>query len=358
MRIALLNLPFDNNYGGNLQRYALIKVLESMGHEVYHIDIQSYHHLKWYIKPYSYFKRFIQRIFLNKDVKIFLEENLNENNRARNELARLFYEKYIPHTDKVTNKGELKRLVSNNYDAVMVGSDQVWRESMTKQMGIDCYFLSFVKEKRIKKIAYAVSMGTENERFSEKNMNKLAILYSQFDAVSVREMFSLNVLKQYGWIKPPASLVLDPTLLLEPSDYDSIMDNETTDNDNSHIFCYLLDRPANFSERMDSLCERYQTTYDVQTLTEKKTIEKWLSDIWNARLVVTDSYHGCVFSILFNRPFLFIGNERRGNARVSSLFDLLGINKDSTDNLNYEEINTRIKSFKKQSLAFLEENLK
>ena len=71
MKIVLLNLPYDNNYGGNLQCYALMKVLKDMGHDVTHINLRLFYHLSWYKKPFSYAKRFILKYILGKNIKIY-----------------------------------------------------------------------------------------------------------------------------------------------------------------------------------------------------------------------------------------------------------------------------------------------
>ena len=91
MKIALLNLPFDNNYGGNLQRYALIKVLQGMGHEVEHINLHCSYSLPWYKYPYSIPKRIIKKYLLGKkDEVVFLEKKLEEDMKQRLYLASRF----------------------------------------------------------------------------------------------------------------------------------------------------------------------------------------------------------------------------------------------------------------------------
>ena len=358
MKIAILNLPFDNNYGGNLQRYALIKTLERQGHEVIHIDLLEYYWLKWYIKPYSYFKRFLQKITRKHPTPVFLEEIMNKSSIEKSVEAREFYEKYIKHTQTVRKKKEIKKVFDSSFDAIIVGSDQVWRESMTKQIGIDSYFLSFVRSNNTKRIAYAVSMGSEKESFTPDRLVKLGVLYSKFDAVSVREKYTLDLLNKYGWTSPKAQFVLDPTLLLDASDYNKLIDAKgITKTDRDYIFCYILDKPDGFDEWINKKSEELNTDYIIQTLNDKSTIEEWLASIMNAILVVTDSYHGCVFSILFKRPFIFLGNERRGNARIESLFSVLGIDKNNTETIDYQEVDLKLLKMRQFSLQFLINNL-
>ena len=83
------------------------------------------------------------------------------------------------------------------------------------------------------------------------------------------------------------------------------------------------------------------------------SICQWLNNIRCADLVITDSYHGCVFSIIFNRPFVFLGNEGRGNARIESLFEMLGIKSDDTLKIDYVYVNNKIKELISISKCFL-----
>ena len=88
------------------------------------------------------------------------------------------------------------------------------------------------------------------------------------------------------------------------------------------------------------------------------SIEQWLNNIRQAKIVITDSYHGVVFSIIYNRPFLFLGNQQRGNARVESLFRTLGINQ-SEGLVNPSNIdNAKFKEMQTKSLNFLLRNLR
>lgn len=100
-KIAVLNLPFDNNYGGNLQRYALITILKGMGHQVEHINLQSRYSLPWFKKPFSFAKRIAKKMFLDKNTPIILEKQLAIQAKKRNVLALNFYGKYSSYTGRI-----------------------------------------------------------------------------------------------------------------------------------------------------------------------------------------------------------------------------------------------------------------
>ena len=89
--------------------------------------------------------------------------------------------------------------------------------------------------------------------------------------------------------------------------------------------------------------------------TQNVSIEQWLCNIMNSKMVITDSFHGTVFSILFNKPFVFVGNEKRGNARIDSLFKLLDIK--NTDSINWSFINKRLEEQRTLSISFLQKSL-
>ena len=361
MKIALLNLPFDNNYGGNLQRYAFVKVLQNMGHDVVHINLRRNYHLLWYRRPLSYAKRLVRKYFMGDDLPVNLERHLSEKAEQDNWQAEIFYAKYIPHTKKVYDiVGICETCRSRAFDAYIVGSDQVCRYDMTKSIGLNNYLLDFTKHQNVRRIAYAVSMGNQT-RLSGRLVSKLTKSYSRFSAVSVREQSALEILKSYGWEYPYATWVLDPTLLLIPTDYSRLIaDGVTEPQTIGKFFCYVLD----MSDAIRSLIAEKETEYYAEAYvcglhsSVTVSIEQWLRNISDSRMVITDSFHGVVFSILFNKPFLFLGNEVRGNARVDSLFEMLGIDRTQTTSLDWKCVNYKISEWRVKSFDFLINSLK
>ena len=357
MRIALLNLPIDNNYGGHLQRYALIKTLQRLGHTIVHINLKTKTQLPWYKIPYSFSKRLINKYILsNKNTHILYEKHVNRINEKKQQLSNQFYQKYIPHTQAITSIKGIKKECSNRYDVYIVGSDQVWRKSMTKQIGLKNYFFDFLKNQKVKRIAYAVSLGNDYCEYSPKDIKKLSSLYNAFDAVSTREISALSIFKDLEWNKPEPAITLDPTLLLTAEDYNILIeDSNSKPYSKGKIYSYILDltnEKQNIIQQeakekgLDYIIEGLETSYNV-------SIEQWLCNIKNASMIVTDSYHGTVFSIIFKKPFIFIGNKRRGNTRIDSLFTILNISPNDTLNLNWNLVYQNINDLKSKSLSFL-----
>lgn len=350
-KIALLNFPLDNNFGGNLQRYALMRVLNEMGYDVTHLSTQfqfedncsafkritSYIKYKFGLYPSNYIPAWIRQSKYKKGLKAIMP----------------FYNRYIKHTNPIYNYENL--CAYQDFDIYLVGSDQVWRRSMNGFFPYTAMFFDFIKQPDKRKIAYGISLGTTENELSEEDLQEVTPLYKKFYATSVRENTALSLFEQYGWTSPVAQAVLDPTLLLNKAVYNEIISDGRTRNPNGHIFCYVLD----FTKEKERMIR--QTARDLGgktymcSLEDNTSIGQWLRNIRDAKYVITDSYHGVLFSIIFNRPFLFLENQRRGNERVSHIIKLLGVNPEYFD---WSAINQRIDEEQEKSISFLREVLK
>lgn len=353
MKIALLNLPFDNNFGGNLQRYALITILKRSGYDVEHINLRINYKLPWYKYPLSYTKRIIKKIFLNDKKPIQIEKYNRKLNQKRNKKAEVFYQEYIPHTRAITQKKDLYKLP--NYDAYIVGSDQVWRKSMTNRFGLSTFFFDFIKTPSIIKIAYGVSLGSDNNELNSEEIEHIKSLYNQFNSVSVREGSAIQLFEKYQWTLPKAIQVLDPTLLLTKNDYINLINAKETETCSGDLFCYILDSNIEKEKKIQEISQQQNLKPFKIQLDGNTSIEQWLRSFRDAQYIITDSYHGLIFSIIFNKPFTLIRNERRGNARFDSLLETLNIPTDT--NINWEKINSNIQREKEKALAFIKKSL-
>ena len=185
-----------------------------------------------------------------------------------------------------------------------------------------------------------------------KHLNEL---YRRFNAVSVREFSALKLFDQYGWTCPRADVCVDPTLLLDAEDYNQVIDSaDVNDCTTGKIFAYLLDATIEKENRIKTEAMAKECAVHCMGLQDASTtIEQWLNNIRNAKMVVTDSFHGVVFSIIFDKPFLFLGNQRRGNARLVSLFIMLGIDPRNMDEFIHVEEKTKLSIARKKSAEFL-----
>lgn len=365
MKICILTQPLGHNYGGIMQNYALQTVLKRMGHEVWTEDRKVNK-----VAFLSQLKRvsFIRFLFGKK--KITSPSSKQE--AIIQKYTRQFIKKNIQTTVPIYSKNK-KKLLQYNFDAYVVGSDQVWRPCYS--YGLYNYFLDFTKGLNVKRFAYAASFGVDNWEFTEKQTKECEKFVKQFDLISVREYSGIGLCESYLGVE--ADHVLDPTLLLEKEDYISLINLENKSKNG--LYTYLLDDSEEKNEITNKLCSKFKLS--VNTVMPKirfKTLGKnpiskctlasvsdWLSGFYNADFVFTDSFHGTIFSIIFNKQFITIANKDRGIARFSSLLKMFGLEdrlifsiNDLTDSLicnhiDYDTVNKQKNHMKKISMNFL-----
>lgn len=336
MRIAILTLKLHTNYGGIIQAYALQKVLENMGNDVKVLQpIEKPETRSFILRLLSYSKRFIVKFLLNKEIEILYEKKEWEKRVFKRQNTDIFIKKYI-HRQLIK---KLNSFSPNNYDVIIVGSDQVWRPLYFEQhwrCSICEAYLNFAKKKRIKRIAYAASFGTGNWEYSDKDCKLCGILLNKFDAISVREKNAIKICKEK--FNATVSHVLDPTLLLSKSEYIKIINDAKTQKNSGNLMCYMLDYTEEKQLLIDRIAEErklipfftnynkkyHSIHYDQYVL---PSVEQWLRGFMDAEFIVTDSFHACVFSIIFQKPFVVIGNVERGSDRFTSLLSSLLLEK-------------------------------
>ena len=273
----------------------------------------------------------------------------------------------------VDNYSDLK---AEDFDAIVVGSDQVWRP---KYFGkIEDAYLQFAKDWNIKRIAYAASFGTAEWEYTENQTEICKDLIKKFDAVSVREDSGKDMCKKY--LDVDAEHLLDPTMLLEKEDYIRIFANSGTPQSPGTLMCYILDETPEKQSLINKISrEKDLIPFRVNSKVENCTaplaeriqppVEQWIRGFYDAEFVVTDSFHACVFSILFNKPFIAISNKGRGESRFQSLLKLFDLdnriielppktNKLTVDiDVFFGNINSLKRLYIKKSISFIGENL-
>lgn len=382
MKIGIITLPLHANYGGNLQCYALQTILKQMGHEATNVNIQYPRaHLTLKERPKLYWNRLKNKINGDKiGGIIFYEEKERWFKSVYNKYATRFIKQNITLTDKIyVNKNDFIELASMNFDAFIAGSDQIWRIPYTFP-SIKPYFLHFLKNSPIKRFSYAASFGTDEREFSEEQQSACGSLIQQFQAVSVREDSAINMIKNtYQWKCKNPVQVLDPTLLLDKSHYLKLISKHNTTANNGELFYYILDSTPEKQDVIDqisqTMCLKPYTVYSPGfNMTDKKApkamppVEQWLRAFNDARFIVTDSYHGCIFAIIFNKPFLAYGNIERGLTRFKSLLKIFNLENRliTTNNITQESyqapidwdfVNQNLVQWRKHSMEFLNKNL-
>lgn len=365
MKIGILTLPLKTNYGGILQAYALQKHLKNEGHDTVLIDIKNK-------KPqYS----------LELKIKIFLYKLLNNKFYLDTEKDKVeqplwsFNENYIqPKTQIIDTPQKLNDLNSSGFNAIIVGSDQVWRLIYTRELKMS-YFLDFIDNNNIKRISYAASYGTD-EWEDDTLIPQVKKLLTNFNAISVREDSGLKICNNIFDVQ--ADHVLDPTMLISKEEYVKLFEKEKTPVSPGTLLEYILD-PDNFKDSVSKKIEKLHNLIpfsvngkDITKMTKSEiknyrypSVFSWIRGFYDADFVVTDSFHGTVFCIIFNKQFISIGNKKRGVTRFTSLLKKFNLEhrlilsqEDITDNLfsdiiDYNELNLLLESEREKSKQFL-----
>ena len=266
----------------------------------------------------------------------------------------------------------------NKFDCFIVGSDQVWRPCYSPC--ITDFFLKEVSaEANAVKIAYAASFGTNQWEFTADQTKECAELAKKFDAISVREDSGVILCEEYLGID--AEHLLDPTMLLKQEDYIRLFTHAGVSESKGNLFCYVLDDNLEADCIIESLKkDGYIPNSAAISVTPSEelvrpyqiSVEEWLRGIYDADLVVTDSFHACVFSILFNKPFVALGNRNRGNARFHSLLRMFGLlgrlvitHKEFSkkkaallDNTDMEHLDSILLQYRQKSIEFFDRYMK
>lgn len=340
MKIGILTFWWSNdNYGQLLQCYALQKYLRDAGHDAFLIRYDSRNDfirtpfiLRCFkaLNPVLLFK-FLQHKINSK--KLLEESKLNDRHFDD------FRLNYIVQSENVyTSYNQLKENPPEA-DVYIVGSDQVWNYSLFKTVNncknlIHAYFLDF-ESTQTKCISHAASWSCSDLRSDV--IEEISPLLKKFDYVSVREKSVINLCRKCGY--DTAEFRCDPTLLLTAENYRSLYkeNDGTSKRKNPYLFLYMLNNTCDFDiQKVYEFAERknlevvYVTGNGKIDRYEKTfaTIPQWLSLIDNAEYVVTNSFHCCVFSLLFEKKFgvVPLAKTLAGmNSRIETLSEIFGI---------------------------------
>lgn len=371
MKIGILTVPFNNNYGGYLQAFALQSVLKKLGTEPVILNRRQNQH-SHFDKIKLFIKALLKnRVFLRKSPYFFFYERTFEY-KGKNMMS--FVNRNMnPTSYKLKSHKELCNYIKEQkFNCIIVGSDQVWRPDYVPN--IEEYFLSFVKS-GVKKISYAASFGVDNPGYSQRQIDACGKYLQHFHAISLRESSGFDIIKSFGWLpKCDVQEVLDPTLLIEKKEYEKLAKNHLPKLDKDCLLVYVLDEDTSFNKIVTriSQIEKLKVSYIMDSHKWKSadyvmpSIEDWLAGFLNASFVVTDSFHGAVFSILFNKPFYVYINKTRGASRIQSLLHNFGLENrllTSVDDIgkgndiDWNLVNNARQRLVRKSLSFLKKSL-
>lgn len=343
MRIGIITYSDSkDNYGQVLQCWALQTVIKSLGHRPYLIRYKNIKAprkgkiTKKLLKILLVYPAIISIINKRKNLRLQRLIALNEERNKQRKFID-FKNKYIQSFDREYFGVEELRDNPPVADCYITGSDQVWGGSLLNE-NTKAFFLDFGNP-NIPRIAYAASFGTD--KYSEDTSDILKMMLRPFTAISVREESGVSICKQCG---KKAIMTLDPTLLVPRIDYERLLTDEKEDD---YIFIYSLNVFDKKQVNWNNLRKYAKDNHLRIVVTQSSgyivgdeifdgveyryaSIEEWLSLIKHAKFVVTPSFHGIVFSYIFQTPFVFApilkGQYSQGNNRIYNLCSLLGIN--------------------------------
>lgn len=321
MKIGIVTM-FGNNYGALLQSYALQQTLFSLGHDVYIIN-----------RGYGDFPKspsLKQRFFKWLDADGFDD----------------FRKKHLRMTAPVTST---QMLIEFNklFDIVIAGSDQIWNGDCINTMKY-YYYLDWVSPK-VKKYSYAVSFGKDSFNRNEKEIQEVSTILKSYNAISVREDSGVGICNNILGVN--AVQLLDPTFLLKKEEYAKLI-SCNTNSPQDYVCHFFLDSTIQKENLVNliaknlhlTIIDNYNKDYNIKRARwsnayKRPTIPQWLKNIRDAKYVITDSFHGMVFSIIFKKQFVVINNKKRGTARFESLLKKINLNNRLIDiESNYDEV--------------------
>lgn len=375
-----LCLAFEkqNNYGTQLQSYATLKAVQDLG---YPCEIILYHKKHRIIDYPKEFLRLFQDDALKgyidsrKRKKLVLQDSpFGKGYRTRRENVKKFKDKYLfPYCKTYTGYNELYNS-SDNYTTVMSGSDQVWLPS---GYASKFYTLMFAKP-GVRRMSYASSFGVSD--IPSYHQKEAKDFLDKLDFISVREVKGAELVQKYS--EREAKVVVDPTMLVNPQIWEDMC--IPVNEPNGYIFCYFLGKRREGREQAEKLkaltglkiivlkhLDGYipEDDYFGDESPYEVGPEKFISYIKNATYVLTDSFHGTVFSILFKKQFVtFYRNEPNEvlskNSRIDSLLGQLGImdrvmyksgeiKQKANTEIRYDIVHDKLSSLREDSMNFL-----
>ncbi len=364
----------QDNYGQQLQMYALYTYLVSQGHDVFAIKYDGISDTTLKISNTERFKRRLKRIikmilFEPKTIISTIKRKISKQaSDITPEIVDSGFERFRENRYQWSQQyNSYAELCSNppSADVYICGSDMIWNNSPRYKP----FFLEFVKSG--KKIAYAPSFGSAE--IAESYKRKIRPLMKSFDAISMREKTGVDICKSMGFDN--AKWVPDPTTLLNKCDYEAIEIKPQTDN--KYIFMYLLGHETDIpfddinifakNNKMELYYRASQKRYDALPKVYP-SVEEWLGYMNHAEYIITNSFHGCVISIIMNKKFIYlpiVGVLRSINARAFSFLDRLNLNDRIwggdiniiSNDINYASATKSLKEWADEAKSYLKDNI-
>ena len=364
MKIGILTMYYRRNYGGILQSYAMMKVLQGLGHQVEVIDFryESHQTQNLLTRIISKLKR-ILKAEAKKKTTVLVRQLPQEHIEAFNK----FKAQYMTYSDVATN--DTIGLIAPRYDAVVVGSDQVWNNVSDATL---FYFIGWTPEYDGLRIAYApCSIYPDVPQY---NRQRLGALLNKFNAVAVRDETTADMVQSVTGIRP--QVVLDPSCLY---DYSEFVQDALIEGD--YIFAYILgsEIACGHHEVIRRIKEKYGNMKVVAAIIPNVSLEvekfaddirynaspsEWVNFVAHSKFVYTDSFHGCMFAMKYHKQYLAYYKDSRRVSRLMDIkvtYDIDNIIPSGSDiilhEIDYEKVDRLFSEKRKESMLFIRQSL-
>ena len=351
-KIAIVTLYGLYNYGNRLQNYATQEIFKDLGYEVESIVCQRSRYR--YIVHMGY--NLLKPLFGKDSLRVW--RFLNFNNRYI--VQKIFYKKDMKFSTQL----------SKEYLAFVVGSDQVWNPNMRQDERYN-FFLQFAKKSQ--RISLAPSIAVK--KIPEEYINIYKDGFNGFDSISVREKSSVELVKEIAGKN--AKLLVDPTLALASEKWSFLAEkaSKSVRTNEPYLLTYFLGKVTEeFRSTIDQLAkENHLRVINLNDLSDKKyhscTPDEFLYLIKHATLFITDSFHGCVFSIIFHTPFLArerentIGEKSGTESRIISLLEMFALDDryncvpSCVFDINFDHADEMLNLKRKEFMSYIENEL-
>ena len=292
-RVKLLTIHWGLSYGAIMQTYATCKMLELHGHDVSVVNLIHPQFKRYYTNIRAFFLMFMNFQFWLFKCRYF------------SKLTRKIYE-IGPNT------------LSNDCDYIVVGSDQVWNRALTSPLNL-AFFVNFNEDAQ--KVSLSSSFGKSHWDEDELYTRQVRGLLSKFSAISVRENSGATILSENFNLH--STVLIDPTLAY--ANYENLILDEKEKNCIYTFFVTQNERNKTIAKRISSDLSIPLFKHSKFSYYFKNGPRNWLTYIKKSRLVITDSFHGLVFSLIFRKPFIVLCSDENKFTRLQNLLNMIGL---------------------------------
>lgn len=371
MRVGIITIIDYNNYGNRLQNYATQEVLKSLGLSVETI-VNYPKKINNNNSNYSIFTKLhkytLSELIIKTMNKTIFKSKMNKLVSSRRELFKIFTKLNIIETNYVISDNNIPNNLANKFDYFIVGSDQVWNPNFRYASSVD--FLTFAQKN--KRIAYAPSFGVSeiSNEYKECYKNWL----SEMSSLSVREEAGAQIIKELT--NREAEVLVDPTLMISKEKWLSISKESISKPKKKYLLTYFLGKISGENQKIinNIAKENSLQVVNLADIRDKKAYiagpSEFIDYINSSYILCTDSFHGCVFSILLEKPFIVFDRQSKMpsiNSRIDTLLTKFKLESRKAENIkdnkqifeiDYSHISQILEYEREKTINYLKNALK